>query len=211
MLSRLLNTDYRLFHDLFSGRERNETMKGKCSYSQDPRNCSNAYEFCYDDFQLCDGIANCPNAEDEDLELCASRRFSPLDVVHCEKKNSNISFQIKATQCDGTVECKYGEDEAFCSLPSWISVAALAITFLMSSILYFWVQRSTLKDLKPTDTILKFSEEKFLGLHKTEALKILMHQIQGCSNSKELNRMYMALEIQHHNGSTCKTISCVKV
>ena len=210
MLSRFLIFVFSMIN-LPSGRERNETLMGKCSYSQDPRNCSNHPEFCYDDFQLCDGIANCPDAEDEDLELCASRRFSPLDVVHCEKKNSNISFQIKATQCDGTVECKYGEDEAFCSLPSWISVAALAITFLMSSILYFWVQRSTLKDLKPTDTILKVSEEKFVGLHKTEALKILMHQIQGCSNSKELNRMYMALEIQHHNGSTCKTISCVKV
>ena len=204
-------TYYCLFHDLFSGRERNETMKGKCSYSQDPRNCSNASEFCYDDFQLCDGIANCPNAEDESLGLCENKRFSPLDVVECEKKDSNITIYIKATKCDGIIECKSGEDEAFCSLPSWISFVALAVVFLMSSILSFLMNRSTLKDLKPADTILKVSEEKFVALHRTEALKSLMHQVQSCTNSKQLNHRYMVMEIKHHNGSTCKTISCVKV
>ena len=160
---------------------------------------------------MCDGIANCPNAEDESLGLCENKRFSPLDVVECEKKDSIVTINIKATKCDGTIECKSGEDEAFCSLPSWISFAALAIIFLMSSILSFLMHRSTLKDLKPADTILTVSEEDFLALHRTEALKILMHQVQGCTNSKQLNHRYMAMEIQHHNGSTCKTISCVKV
>ena len=121
-----------------------------------------------------------------------------------------MTIWIKATRCNGIVECKNGEDEDFCSLPSWISFLVLAITILISSILAFLMHKTTLKDFKLLSTTATIEENNFKTLHRTGALKSLMHQVQGSTNSKLMNHRYMALEIQHHNGSTSQTVCCIK-
>ena len=123
----------------------------------------------------------------------------------------NVNITIKATKCDGVLECVFGEDETDCSLPDWISYTILGTALVISPIIAWIMWQFTIKDLQKIYFEHKFSKEDFEFLHGTEALKAKMQQIQGSIHSVSLNKAYVEHELEVHDGVYSEAICCIKV
>ena len=122
-----------------------------------------------------------------------------------------MNITIKATKCDGVLECAFGEDEANCSLPDWVSYTLLAAALVISPIIAWIMWQFIIKDVQKIDLDQKLSKEDFELLHGTEVLKTKMQQIQGTIYSVSSNKAYVEYELEVHDGVSCEAICCIKV
>ena len=81
--------------------------------------CSNLWQnetVCVFQTKICDGIPQCPDASDEDFDMC-EEYFSPSANVKCPAYGifNYYSIEIKAVRCNGIVECSDYSDEANCN------------------------------------------------------------------------------------------------
>ena len=93
----------------FSGQKRIEQLASQCTFLN-THQCDEEGTYCSYDYQVCDGVANCFKAEDEDLDTCINANlFSELATIECLKADiENLEIKIRAVPCDGKRECKYG-------------------------------------------------------------------------------------------------------
>ena len=78
-----------------------------------------SYELCIPISQLCNGIPQCPDGSDEDLDRCLD--YFPTNTAsdtRCDAPDifNNQTVRIIAVRCDGKVECKDGSDEEGCKV-----------------------------------------------------------------------------------------------
>ena len=199
------------FTSIFSFKERNETHFEVCNSTDFLGDiCSKG---CINDINICDGIANCENGEDENYERCLSNgTFSPLATVKCNRKDLfNVNITMMAVKCDGNIECDSGEDEANCSLPDEVSIYTFVVIVFLSIPVAFNIWVSTVWNLKRlTIEVKPINQEEFAKLHGSDELKIRMHQAQCSSNSKLINETLIKMEMEQHNGKYNETICCIK-
>ena len=163
---------------------------------------------------MCDGIANCPNGEDEEFVRCNGddfQAFSPLATIMCHKKNmDNVNITIKAVMCNNISECSNGEDEEGCFLDDYVSTTFLLSLIPICSFVTMIMWNFTVRHLNPVnpDPI----DLKSLGrIHQTEELETYMYQIQHTRYSKSINQAFIRMELTLHNGLSNETICCIKV
>ena len=202
----------------FSKIYRESQLEWQCDNLDNTFKCHESNSsFCIRDFQKCDGIANCPNGEDESLsensECLAT--YPSLATVKCSKINIyNLNITIKAVPCDGKIECRddgHGTDESFCSLEDFIEIiimAAIVVIIMAATIVMI---RAIRKKCQPIDRNQTLSKEDFSSLHGTEELKTKMQQIQSCKSSKKINQQFALWKIDQHGGNTNETILSIKV
>ena len=160
---------------------------------------------------MCDGVANCPNGDDEVFETCHGRGvFSDLATFTCEKKDVyNVTIMINAVLCDGNYECKDGEDEKNCSLPNYVLIVSLGIVIISFGIFGYvlWKANSFILTKKHQMSTLP----DFEMLHGTEALKETMFHAQSLDNFEHIKSIFIDVEIKKHNGILSEMVCCIKV
>ena len=161
---------------------------------------------------MCDGVANCPNGDDEELETCIDRGLFPdLATFECEKKDVyNVTIKINAVFCDGISECKDEEDEKNCSVPDYILILSLGIIFVIFGIFghLLWKANSLTLTKKNQMTT---SLPDFEMLHGTETLKDTMFHAQSLENFEEIISIFVDVEMKKHNRVLCEVVCCIKV
>ena len=187
-------------------------MRNLCSLDENAIHCASNPSFCIVDWQLCNGVANCPNAEDELLANCSSK-FSPLATTECLKKDIfNVNITIKAVNCNGIIECHSGIDEENCELPDFYSVILMVFIVILTTYLAFSMWKRTIKDLKLIDHgAIGLDLQDFEIKHGTESMKILMQQAQNSTKSKLINQQFIWMELKHHDGFCSEIVCCIKV
>ena len=177
----------------------------------EPFRCHNNSNFCIYGRQVCDGQANCPNGEDEDLETCIKRGyFSDMATIECPKKNVyNSTIQIRAVPCDGNYECYNDQDEQHCSIPDFVSIAILGILMSISGFGALALWKSTTEILiKKTQMVIL---EDLESLHGTDSLKNKMFELQSYENAYDINSKLVEVEIKIHDGVKSEVVCCLKV
>ena len=167
--------------------------------------------FCvYRDF-VCNGIANCPNGEDEDYRICVEEgAFPELATIDCDKKNVyNVTIRIRSVPCDGNYECAYDDDEKDCSLPDSILIITLGIIILIFGILGYCLWKAAIIALakKKQNTTLP----DFLMLHGSETLKETMFHAQHLEIFDHIKSIFVDVEMKKHNGVLSEVVCCIKV
>ena len=161
---------------------------------------------------MCDGVANCPNGDDEELETCIDRGVFPDSATfECEKKDVyNVTIKINAVLCDGISECKDEEDEKNCSVPDYILILSLGIIFVIFGIFghLLWKTNSLTLTKKNQMTT---SLPDFEMLHGTETLKDTMFHAQSLENFEEIISIFVDVEMKKHNRVLCEVVCCIKV
>ena len=195
-----------------SGSDRIFQLHGNCELSSNPYHCPLNSSLCLYDWQVCDGIANCPQGDDETFELCKEAgKFSNLATEECLAKDIfNVDITIHAVKCDNVIECKSGLDESFCSVPNFISLIALIVFFITNSILIFIFWKMISRNLQVSDPYLFISQEELESLHQTADLTTVMHEAQKSERSQSINDSYVSMEIKSHDGSSSETLCCIK-
>ena len=161
---------------------------------------------------MCDGVANCPQGEDERLEECLRREaFSDLATIECPQKDIyNVTITIRAVPCDGNYECQNNEDEQNCSLPDYILIVPLVtIMTILAIIGYVLWKSTTVAFTKKTPKASLPSDLELL--HGTEALREVMFQAQSLDNSKAMNSEFIDAEMKIHNEVLSEVVCCIKV
>ena len=158
----------------FSQAVREDQLELNCDNYDNPFQCNeNSPPLCIRDFQKCDGIANCPNGEDESLSNC-SATYPSLATVECSKINIyNLNITIKAVPCDGKTECQDGSDESFCSLEDYIEIVITLVIIVIIMAATFVMIRAIRKNLQPIDQNQTLTEEEFGTLHGIFSSKFL--------------------------------------
>jgi len=85
---------------------------GRCEPKSDQFSCTSSNK-CVPDIKVCDGIPDCPDAEDENVQMC-SRWVCRKESIRCE--NSDICIpQTKASLCTETEhKCPDKSDQSYC-------------------------------------------------------------------------------------------------
>ena len=85
----------------FSRSKRISQLEDQCAFLS-TKPCDTEGRFCSYEYQFCDGVANCFNAEDEELETCMEKNiFSELATIECLKADvENLDISI-----DGKPRC----------------------------------------------------------------------------------------------------------
>ena len=196
---------------LHSYQAREIQLRGKCKYGSHPVQCTKDSNFCTDSAEVCDGIANCPNGEDELIEICETY-YPPLATRDCLKKDVyNINITIKAFKCDGNYECEFGEDEAHCSLPDYYLIIAIPLVAIFNSVIAFIIWKSTIKNLQPINFKQEVSEEELDEMHDKDFKNTIMNKVQSSEERKQLNNKFFQMELKEHSGLYGETICCIKV
>ena len=110
--------------------------------------CNNTkVDICLEKTEVCDGVAHCPDAEDEDLNKC-SHTFAASANFICNKTDTSTDFKflIRATPCDGVSECRNNEDEADCDdqiLFVFLNLGLVGLAFFLVSlvlVISIWIR-----------------------------------------------------------------------
>nr|XP_037284195.1 MAM and LDL-receptor class A domain-containing protein 2-like [Rhipicephalus microplus] len=72
--------------------------------------CGSSNSSCIPGLLLCDGVPDCPNAEDE--KQCDGRDTCPENYYYCRDPSSCLH---QSKLCDGRADCSDGSDESICS------------------------------------------------------------------------------------------------
>ena len=191
-----------------------EELKSVCHYYDvyDPVRCRSNPSFCTPEAKMCDGVANCPNGDDEDLKVCLELGlFSDLATFECEKKDVyNVTIMINAILCDGIAECRDEEDEKNCSFPDYILIVSLTtiiVSFVIFGYLLWKTNSLTLTNNKQIPTSLP----NFEMLHGTATLKEAMFHAQSLENFEHIKSIFVDVEMKKHNGVLSEVVCCIKV
>ena len=196
-------------HVFFSASDRKNQLEWQCQSAKTPVKCSDNSSFCIYDWKECDGVANCPGAEDELLSKCIERRkFSSLATVNCTKKDTyNVDIFIKAVKCDGIKECQNDEDEKECSLPDYLLIVILIIIVILNGFMAYLLKKWTISKLEPI-----LQNQDFELIHGVEEIASKLKQVQSDTDiSRQINEEFIEMEIAYHYGSCSETILCIKV
>ena len=197
------------FPPFFSGDDRNAQTKCEAGFTEIP--CGENSSVCTYDWQVCDGIANCPNGEDESISKCG-HKFSTLATIVCQKKDThNVNVTTKAIPCDGIVECADGRDEAHCSIGDYVSIICLVIIIVATICLNNFLTKETIKNLAPINVNPTLTKEEFESGHGSEELSTKMQHLQTCESAKEMNEKFARFEADFHDGNVNETVLCIKV
>jgi hypothetical protein len=91
----------------------------RCDPESDHFRCQGQNGKCIPPSWLCDGVADCPNGEDEIEGNCPSEDYQCLGVNNTTSGvyNSYSTSRTKipsSWKCDGEQDCRKGDDEKFC-------------------------------------------------------------------------------------------------
>ena len=192
-----------------------DELESICDYEEEdfyrPVPCGINSNFCTLAADVCDGVANCPNGEDEDVETCLERgSFSELATIECDKKNIyNLTIRIWAVPCDGNYECAYDDDEKDCSLPDSILVITLGIIIVIFVILGYCLWEAAIIALTKKKQMATLPD--FEMLHGTEALKETMFHALSLENFEQIKSIFVDVEIKKHHGALSEVVCCIKV
>ena len=200
---------------IFSGDKVRHQLEWQCQHhAQDGTNpfpCG-ATNFCTRESRVCDGVANCPQGEDEILEECLGRdAFSDLATIECPKKDIyNVTITIRAVPCDGNYECENDEDEQNCSLPDYILIVTLVTIMSILAILGYFLWISTTAAFTKKNPEASWPSD-FELIHGTEALRETMFQTQSLENSEKINSEFIDVEMKIHSEELSEVVCCIKV
>ena len=191
-------------------------LEDQCDYGIYFDKCGNETNFCFAAATRCNGIANCPNGEDEELSMCeAEGIFSPLATIDCIRIDTyNIEVKTKAIKCDGKAECASHEDEENCSLPDYILFVILVTVIAVSTLSTWLMWLLMIKDLerlKESETTFEKDFNDFKIHHGTSVMMTKMQQIQASESSKTVNTWFINMELEYHNQQQNEVICCIKV
>ena len=169
-------------------------------------------DFCMTKKDQCNGIPHCPNAEDEDFEMCSKQgAFSPLATITCLRKNVyNVNITINAVKCDGIIECATGEDEEDCKPPNY-TYYIFGGTLLLILFLDALVILLTVNQLQPIDDEQKVLNDDMEKLHSMYSLKTALWQRQNHMDQVATLGQVTKMEMLQHNGVLSEVICCMKV
>ena len=186
-----------------------ERFTKPCSSRSNDLYCYANSDICYLEEENCDGIAQCPLAEDEDINSCP---FPDFATMTCNKTNTNPNFKflIKATQCDGIVECRNKEDEKNFGREKIIFLI-LGITALVFYIISYALVASIQKDsstkIEEDETTFDFNSDS----HCQDSLRNFVVSKQGTENQTTINRKLYQFELIQHESNASETLICIKV
>ena len=161
--------------------------------------------------------------DDEDLELCKSRKAFPKEAsFECNEANRPAKSPIKilAIPCNLVPECENNEhgvalDEWYCDISLIVLIILLASGFViicLAACLILCCQKT--KDIADMIQIKELDNqedtENFEKIHQTEDCGIFLALKQGKKNRKLDNQAWMASELDHH-GTYAKALACLKV
>ena len=114
--------------------------------------CKTNSTLCVLDEEVCDGIPQCPDGSDEDLDTCKDF-FPPSATVKCSKVGieNRMSVPILAIPCNSIIECVDGIDEEHCGYENWIAGITLGVGLLFITIVSTIVV--SLTELYNTETV----------------------------------------------------------
>ena len=190
-------------------------LEWQCTQASiEPFTCNNKTNLCIYGGEVCDGQANCPNGEDEDLETCTKRGvFSEVATIVCPKKNiynGTIWIWAIAIPCDGNYECEDDQDEKKCSVSDFVSIVILGIIMIISQLCAFILWKFTTESLIPkNDEMITLEDLEFL--HGTDSLKTKMFEIQSFENAQNINSRLIEVEMKIHDGIKSEVVCCIKV
>ena len=199
------------FHEFYH-EEIMKQLEDQCLLAPNAFQCGPNSTYCTYDYKLCDGIANCPNGEDEEYEVC-KEHFSTYASIKCNEKDVfNMAITIGATPCDGFDECQGDIDEIDCNMPDIYSVLLLVLILVITSGLATIMKKMTLESLEP---ILEMEQQSWTqheleAMHGKDHLKILMYQVQNSNEATKINQNFIQMEINQHNGVKSEIICCIK-
>ena len=187
-----------------------QQLEDQCLIAPNAFQCGNS-PYCIYENKICDGIANCPNGEDEDFETC-QETFSPYATIRCPEKDVfNMKIDIGATPCDGNYECLGDIDEVNCKLPDFYFIILLVSILIFTTFLAMIMRKVIVASLEPipNDTQ-SWTQEALEAIHGKEQLKIVMHQAQNAKNSMKINQNFIQMELDIHNGVKSEMVCCIK-
>ena len=161
--------------------------------------------------------------DDEDLELCKSRKAFPKEAsFECNEANRPAKSPIKilAIPCNLVPECENNEhgvalDEWYCDISLIVLIILLASGFVIIcslACLILCCQKNKyiadMIEIKESNN--QEDTENFEKIHQTEDCGIFLALKQGKKNRKLDNQAWMASELDHH-GTYAKALACLKV
>ena len=156
----------------------------------------------YDTEELCDGIVHCPDAEDEDFDMCKERKaFPDSATLECESfAGKNVT--ILATECNGQTECKSGEDEKNCgdsySVYIVLGTCLLASLLLSYAVLYLSKVKKVVKEIDVESS-------------DNEELEVLVVNSQKSTQRKTACKVLFQRKMTEHDGNRAEAINELKV
>ena len=197
----------------YSGDIIKEQLEWQCTQSIfEPVPCGNNSSFCFfPEFQACNGVANCPQGEDEALDLCVDRgTFSEEATFTCEKRDVyNVTIWINAIPCNGIGDCIWDKDELDCSLPNFILIVILAISITICGVFGFFLWQGITFVLPRKKNIHDWPD--FDSLHESDVLKETMFHAQTLENYQDFNSKMVEMEMKMHDKNISEVVCCIKV
>ena len=130
-----------IFQDLFEGLI--FTVQYTCDSILDwpVKSCATEYmhsngvslQLCIKEYQVCDGVPQCHDLSDEDVDVC-SEYFSTYAMDSaCEAVNifNNVTIYTKPIRCNGIIECRDQSDEANCKVDNVYLNAVIVIALIL--------------------------------------------------------------------------------
>ena len=157
-------------------------------------------------WDLCDGVANCPEGEDEDFEACKRKGAFPTTATHeCQSKwvNDDVTVRILATRCNGVEECKDGSDEIDCGdskLVLGLVIASCFVAFL--SITSLIIIRAKVQKI---DHCVDFERSN------NEELEALVVNARKSDQRKQACLFLFERSMAKHDGNVSKTLNELQV
>ena len=159
---------------------------------------------------FCDGVVHCPDAADENFELCKkawtqTKGFGPTTYT-CQSKyvGNNYTVQILAKKCNGIPECHLDEDEKYCQDTGRnlaIVLASCLVVFLVSSTLFLY--HSKIQKI--------VGEVWFMDNSSDEELEVLVVNSHEVCQREQACRVLFERKLTKHNGQMGSAINDLKV